>query len=985
MSGFFQARLLTMILATTGLSLAVRAEGAQPWVRQLDFGGTGWRGEIDIQPAAGPDGGPAVAWTIQSSRAESATFAFREQGIDLDDYDELVGDLYLEGSDAMPIFTLREWPRPRTLSNWYGKMRRPLEQWLEFRCDLRLDDDGVFLTSRYAAGESFPDGPELTFNLNPRFLRFKGEPSWRRLRVANLRLLRYPVRLAFDKRDAVYGETDRHYTTRYAVAVTSRLDQPGRAVVEAAAANLNYFQAAFDESGTASVELELAPGETRVVHLTFAIEKRIAEGLPPLFAESVGLAASMREVPGVVARPLMGYREWRLWAAVPAFHRHRPTPVETIAFYREIAKLYPEAASASANAIRAGEAALGGDHEVLTYGPGGSDQGYMCGSCQTPTLDAVAHDHHRCRTCGREYTDETMANNYYRVRHGRIIQAAADLASAYQHSGDERFARRVIDILLDYADKYERIVSFEPRSTSSQSKLTSTTLGEAFAVASHRGTIFDSYHLVAASPSLGDEERRMIEYDFLLNSGTRMMRHGAEMNQRAEYFTCFGLAGLYTGRWAMAGEAIYGDQGFLSLFDDGFSEDGIALEGGAYHHQTLMAMCRFARAFNRQGVNLYGERFKRVFDGSLARSPLGLYATGAAEYEAAYRMYRDPAYLPTLRQARQRPGDLTIREGAIGLPDGPAFLDTASNLEGTGYLYLRRNAPGGHRCLAINYGMQWEREENDRLHVQLYADGQPVSRQVGRITYGSPFSGTMYASFAHNLVTVDGQDLVEERVPLVGQVEEGALAAALFQVNDAEPLYPGVRQWKLVAIAGDHFVVIDRLESEAPRLYAWHYYPVADDQTVHLPLTAAAAPPGLRERPLPDGSLGPCRVGVLDGAPLAVDFAPANGLTLLAPQGAEVLDGRIMAGYRPRLTPFLRVATTAPVAEFAALHRIGGAPDAAIERIETPANVHAWRVSANGQTFLLGINATGQPVTLAGNIFAQPLVAMTDTSKTKEP
>lgn len=968
-----------MTFVTLGQAIAAETTASQQWVLPLDFGGKGWRGDFKTEPAAGPDGGKAVAWTTLATKPQSAVFDFKAAGIDLGAYDELACDFFLEGSASMPIFTIREWPRPQTLSNWYAKMPRPLDQWLAFRCDLRLDDDGVFLTPPYVAGKTFPGGPELTLELRPELLRFKGEPDWRRMRVANLRLVRYPVRIAFDKRDAVYGETDTHHTTRYEVSVTSRLDGPGHATIKADTGDLKFFQAAFDESGEATLDLPLAAGETRTVPLTLSIEKRVAEGLPALFAESVGLKAVMREVPGVVVRPLMGYREWRLWAAVPAFHLHRPHPAETMAFYREIAKRYPETADIPAKSIAAGEAVLAMKHEVLTDGPGGSLQGYRCADCGTQTLEALSPTHHRCKTCGKEFVDDPQINaNYLAIRHGQYVIDVHTLANAYQHSGDERFARKAIDILLDYADKYDKITSLEPRSTGSQGKINATTLNEAFTFGSHRGTIFDSYHLIASSPSLSDVERQKIEHDFLLNSGTRMMRHGATLNQRVEYYTCFGLAGLYTKRWALAGEAIYGDQGFLSLFDDGFSEDGIALEGGSYHHQTFLAMCRFARAMNRQGVNLYSERFKRVFDGTLAQSALGTYVEGGAEYEAAYRMYRDPAYLPTLRQVRQKPGGLAFSEGVVGLPEGPAHLGTSSNLEGTGYLYLRRNAPGGHRSLAINYGMQWERGEFDRLQVRLVADGKGISRQVGRINYGSPFVDNMYRSFAHNLVTVDGSDLAEERVPMVGLVEEGALAAALFRVNDKEMLYPGVHQWKLVAIVGDHFVTIDRLESDKPRLFAWHHYPVATDQTFKLPMVATDAPPALSDQPLPEGSLGNSRIGTLGSAPLEVEFAPANSLTLLAPAGADVLDGRIMAGHQPKMTPFLRVAATAPVAEFAALHRVGQNAQATIEKMEAPAGVHVWRVVADAQSFLLGINTTGQPVTFAGHTFAGELIATTE-------
>jgi len=138
-------------LISTAAPTVASAEETAPWIRQLEFGGESWQGDLKLEPATGPDGGQAVAWTIQASRAESAKLDLREQGIDLNDYDELAVDLYLEGSASFPIFTIREWPRPKTLSNWYAKMRRPLE--LPDSSNLRVSEqDAMHLPFQHRQG-----------------------------------------------------------------------------------------------------------------------------------------------------------------------------------------------------------------------------------------------------------------------------------------------------------------------------------------------------------------------------------------------------------------------------------------------------------------------------------------------------------------------------------------------------------------------------------------------------------------------------------------------------------------------------------------------------------------------------------------------------------------------------------------------------------------------------------------------------------------
>ena len=970
---FFRSHEFWLSLSVALSALSVGA--AEPeWVKPLPLPMPGvYQGTADVKalPAGGPGGVAAVEWAFPATKPPQLTLDLPGAGIEVSGYDEIACDFQVEGSDATPTWTLFEWPRPKTLSNWYAKTPRPLGQWVSWACDLRLDDDGVQLSSGYAAGkgETF-ERPTFRFALSPLFLRFPGEPDWRRVRVANLRLTRWPVRIEIDKRQAVCSVTDQEVVTSYPVTLTSRLERPGTCVVKAQTAKATFHTVRFAESAAPELRVPLQPGEKKVVTLEFRLGRTQAEKLPPLFAESALLEARMEEVPAVTVRPLLGYRPLLVWGAVPVWNFHRPDPAETMAEMKEKAKLYPWIPAAVERNVTSARALLSRDFPVLTDGPLGYGQSYICRDCNVRPKMIEPH-RHQCPKCGKEFTDDATFRNWLPYHHGENLDAAVKLSQAWQFTGEPAFARKAADIFLAYAAAYDKIVSPEPRSTCSQAKLGMNTLMEAFLVPPS----FQAYHRIAAAPVLSADERQRIERNYLLASANRVMCHGAILNQRAENFRVFGYGGLFCRNWAMAGEAVYGPDGWLALSEDGFSADGIAQEGGGYHAGQMGAMAEFAETFLDQGVNLYNLRWKRVFDGTMGSGPTGVAATCVAAYEEAYRQYRDPAYLPTLQKLRQGESWASVERGVIGLPACEPTVGTASDLTGAGLLFLRGNTSAGHRCLAINYGMQWDRTELDRLHFRFFVDGQPASAKVGRITYGSPFSHLMYQSFAHNVVTVDRQNLIEKRVEKIGAVEKPGLSAVLFRATGENALYPGVTQYRLVAIVGPHFFVADRLEGDKPREFGWHFYPAGETQEFALPLTAGEGPlADLWAEPMPANSTGPWRQG-RSAEPLRVRYpadaktkTPPLTLVLRTDGQADITDGSLMRGYYPKMLPFTRVvrrdtATATCAALFLTTTPEPAAPAATLQPLPTPPGVYAWTITSGETRVTLGINTTGKPVT----------------------
>ncbi len=946
-----------------------------------------WRGDADIKtlPDGGPNGGPAVLWTTPTSKEPAIRLSFKDIGVDdLSKYDEIACDFYLEDSDAYLSWQIEEWPRTDELSSWYSKVERPLRQWIEWRCDLRLDDDGVVNTLGFDRNgykyhpEKHPQSPEFVFTLQPFFLRFQGEPDIRRVRIANLRLIKNPVTISYDKKFGRCEIGKDTVKTIYDVTLENRLDSEGVCIFTLDTSAMFYHRPAVDGVEGAKFEFPLKKGEKKTVKLELAIDRATAERLPGLFAEPVKLSARMKEIPEIVVKPLNSERFDALWAAVPLFNPQYPRAEETVARNKDMIKLYPWIEQLAAADVKKAEALLDKKFDVLTGICSVHQQWYLCPDCGIRPV-ALDPEHHKCPKCGKVLTDERIVAAYRPHAHGANFAAADTLAQAYQLTGDAKFARKATEILLLYADSYEKIEGFEPRSTCANARVALSTLHECFVIP----LAFSAYHKLKESSALSAAEKVRIENDFLLNAACRLMRHNANQNQQAEHFNRVVPGAMFAEKWHIAGEELYGPLGWFNLVKAGFSADGIAHEGGGYHAGQMHSMGEAAELMWEQGVNLFCPAWKRVFDGSVAISPSGVSSYGPWLFELAYRQWRDPAYLPTLKSSRQKPNWTTVNHGVIGLPPSSGTLDSKSELSGAGYLFLRRATPQGHRTLAINYGMQWERSEKDRLHVRMFVDGEPVSRQVGRITYGSPFAASMGRSFAHNLVTIDRKDMLEERLVLDKTIEEDRLSAALFRTDADRPLYPGVSQSRLVAIVGSAFFVADVLQGTEPHLYDWHFFPVSTKQafSILMKVGEGETPQLLVDGELPKGSTGAWQEGKASSA-FTVDYSsekPAKSdlKLFLVPDGeAEVLDGSIMQFSTPKLHPFTRVTRHGSAsALFAALYAPSGTVAASPARIESPKDVFAWTVEVDGARHLLGINNSGKPVTLQGLEFAPGLIA----------
>ena len=149
--------------------------------------------------------------------------------------------------------------------------------------------------------------------------------------------------------------------------------------------------------------------------------------------------------------------------------------------------------------------------------------------------------------------------------------------------------------------------------------------------------------------------------------------------------------------------------------------------------------------------------------------------------------------------------------------------------------------------LTFNVGAyRTEHSQLDALSITLFGAGRSLVPAPGLYTYPGKTPGPLFRYFhgtgSHNTVVVDGRDQIE------GAVTPGPLQqydGVTYQSAESS-LYPGVSHRRMVMMLdASHFLVIDRLTSQAPHRYqqVFHFFPGAKVQLHGLTATGAGTDP----------------------------------------------------------------------------------------------------------------------------------------------
>jgi len=438
-------------------------------------------------------------------------------------------------------------------------------------------------------------------------------------------------------------------------------------------------------------------------------------------------------------------------------------------------------------------------------------------------------------------------------------RALDHLADAYLFTGDEKYARKAIELFELYARQYADLEwgnMFEPAwsdgpaiLSSSRAALTST-YGSNWYFKGHCRLL----SAIADSPSWTDEARRRVYLGFVLPYATELMKfHGGISNMTDITNHNVLLLGLAFGDAGLVRWALKSDPGLLRRLED-ISPDGFSSEGRPlnYHHA---AMSEYLPALAYLGnsniaVELPAERLLAAIRMPFQRATLAGFvpATGdsgrgmkvgkRSEADWLIGLFPKEDWLFDLGTLSSPAARLAAyRSGRRPSPDAwQGLIETEPRLfADTGYAILRTGRSVAEQVMVtLDFGRNPMHAHLDRNTISLSAFGHLYSQgpgslyNIGRggITRNEDLDRTVSAgSLSQNVILVDGRN----QLPAVGAalrwLPDGPRQAVVGRVPG---IRPGVDHIRGVILEDGIVAIVDRVASDAEHAYDFVYHNVGE-------------------------------------------------------------------------------------------------------------------------------------------------------------
>lgn len=922
-------------------------------------------------------------WEL-APEVESETIAFPldQLAIPLHLFDEI--RILARNLHGVSTFSVKvsHFPSRDQFRSWYSKMALPERRLLDLRFDLKKNDDGWSFDPHVQTVQSANKKPEeqsdcsgdkaesfLEVSMGKIFRRAPGEPADRICQIESIQLVRRSVDLVFDEMKAELLEEPDQYKWCYYLEIQNRRTESQTVDLVLESADLHAFSADWVKK-----TLELAPRELRTIPFILSISKEDAARCPALYSERVLPKLYCGTQP--VIFPLMGYRPRYVWATVPP--KAKTFQLSVPRNDAERRKLLDDA-----------EKFL----EKPFFLPPQRYAEY-CIIFKPAEMEALSFVRFRDRKTGEDISKKDgVAGSYIYHHNESTFRGMKVLAQAYILTGDTVYAEKIRDILLEYVRNFRYLVARDPDSTSACSRLTSTTLDLSYFF------LFgvEAYAAVKESGVFGTADCHRIENEFFTELMGNLYSHNIRFsNMQLHHIANYGGAALLLGlHWNLLGEALYGDHGFYAFAGNGFTADGMALEAGVYHPFGFLPLLDFAARVRNCGIEIISEEFRKIFDYGIHATAYGISEPELREtYELGYRLFQNPEYLPTLKAIGKLPDGISAEDVSDTL-----FLGN-THLKHNGYLFLREKSSYGFRALAVNYLMQWDRSEFDRLHYRLFDDSGMISHEVGRVGYTNP-GADMEATVSHNTIVIDERNSMPNGSELADFLDRDVMPGALLTEKKESPLYENSDFSKALAVFDGICFVGDLVHCKdgASHKFDWPFYApwnekaapgiwnfqtkqefqtpfehnysyvqealsaqVKDFFTAQVPIPPSTPVDGFDILSAPDRTLRICVALPFDT--IAVKFQIGRGrkpqpgpMLLLRQTGSEASFGAAFEVVKPGREPRIRRVVSHPI--------ISADPLSAV-----------WKIECTDFVYMTAVNRSGECVKYNGLSFAPGLTVL---------
>jgi len=485
------------------------------------------------------------------------------------------------------------------------------------------------------------------------------------------------------------------------------------------------------------------------------------------------------------------------------------------------------------------------------------------------------------------YTHEKHKQNY------REMQAAGIL---FQVTKDERYARFIRDMLLQYAALYPTLGKHPMAASAEYGRLFWQTLNETVwmvHVAQAYDCVYDWLTPADRETIEGKLLRPMIKFFTVEHAATvdRIHNHGTWM------VAAVGMLGYALNDKNLVDMALYGTKkdgkaGFLRQMELLFSPDGYYTEGAYYVRYAIQPFIIFAQAIEHNQPELRIFEFRnqilrkavaaelQLVDGNGRFIPINdalkemsvLSPETVLALDVAYLRYGDGGGWLAIAQKQGKvsmdAAGLAVARALQNQSKQPVFMfksveytDGPLGDEG-GIGILRSGAPGDQSMLVMKYGAQgFGHGHFDKLEFLYYDRGREIVQDYGAVRFINiePKFGGRYLpetetwskqTIAHNTVTVDGQSHYGGvyRVAQKSHADRHFFSALdpNLQVmsGKAQGVYPGVSMQRTMAMIRDSAfagpIVLDlfRLDSKQKHQYDLPLYYMGQFIHTNIPYKA---------------------------------------------------------------------------------------------------------------------------------------------------
>lgn len=465
---------------------------------------------------------------------------------------------------------------------------------------------------------------------------------------------------------------------------------------------------------------------------------------------------------------------------------------------------------------------------------------YLCPLDGTQ-LTAESPTRHRCGKCGAAYEDERTCAAYRGIQWGEVDQAISKLALAYALSGDERYAAEARRLFLKVAETYPKLVRHDRWGDWGTNAPAG---GRRYAQRLDESTsgiqLAKAYDLIANAPCMTDADRQMIEAQFfrqlatdLQTDATRAMwevenpkdgdqrTRGTASLQKEEWRVglhpdrssphrsnhqswqdaCLATIGLALGDESLMEQAIYGPTGLQWQLDNSVTDEGLWYELCMnYQFYAMSALIETVQAADRVGWSFRDKkRLRSLWEGPIRFS----YPDGSFPVINDSDVDRLQNHTGLYQWAADYFGDPALASMSDPVPETRARMGAtvSTNMVDVGLIYLRNGDPSNPVCVVLDYGPNGGQHGHpDKLNITVYAHGQEIIADTGRIGYNyREYHAWARTTAANNTVVIDGQDQqpAEGRlVSFVGTSNGGTVTAV------CDTAYPGYVITRTLTLVG---------------------------------------------------------------------------------------------------------------------------------------------------------------------------------------